>query len=119
MYHSLEKEVGFSKDQLDQYLSIRKEQMQKVKSLFNDVRDAKKNFYGLIYSDNLSDSLINADADSIARKQKILDMQMLGYFKNIRSICTPAQTQKFDSTIKKEVARMVGHPGKHNREHKK
>ena len=119
MYHSLEKEVGFSKDQLDKYLSIRKEQMQKMKTLFNDVRDAKKDFYGLIYSPNLSDSLVNADADSIAKKQKTLDLQMLGYFKNVRNICTPAQRQKFDSTMKKEVARMVDHPGKHNLEHKK
>jgi Spy/CpxP family protein refolding chaperone len=82
------------------------------------VRNAKKDFYGLIYSNNISDSLINADADSIAQKQKILDMQMFAYFKNIRNICTPEQTQKFDSTLKKEVARMVGRPGKDQQQRK-
>ena len=56
----------------------------------------------------ISDSLINAGADSIAQKQETLDMQMFRYFKNIRNICTPDQLQKFDSTIKNEVARMVG-----------
>ena len=119
MYTSLQNEVGFSKEQLDKYQLLRKEQMGKVRPLFNEVRNAKKDFYGLIYSENISDSLIEADADSIAQKQKSLDMQMFGYFKNIRNICTPSQIQKFDSTLKKEVTRMVGRPGKDNREHKK
>jgi Spy/CpxP family protein refolding chaperone len=87
--------------------------------LFNKLRDAKKDFYGLIYSDNISDSLMSAEADSIAQKQKILDMQMFRYFKSIRNICTPGQLQEFDSTIKKVVVRMVGHPGKGHQEHKK
>jgi len=119
MYNSLQNEVGFSREQLGTYQSLRKEQLQRVKPLFNEVRNAKKDFYSLIYSENISDSLINADADSIAQKQKSLDMQMFLYFKNIRNICRPDQTQKFDSTIKKEVARMVGRNGKENQEHKK
>ncbi len=119
MYTSLQNEVGFSKDQLDKYQLLRKEQMEKVKPLFNEVRNAKKDFYGLIDSSNLPDSLIKADADAIAQKQRTLDMQMFNYFKNIRNICTPEQTQKFDSVIKKVVTRMVGRPGKDNRENKK
>ncbi len=119
MYTSLQNEVGFSKDQLDKYQLLRKEQMEKVKPLFNDVRNAKKDFYGLVYSSNVSDSLLKADADSIAQKQKTLDMQMFIYFKNIRNICTPEQTQKFDSVIKKVVVRMVSRPGKENHENKK
>ncbi|MGN6534032.1 MAG: Spy/CpxP family protein refolding chaperone [Ginsengibacter sp.] len=119
MYTSLQNEVGFSKDQLDKYQLLRKEQMDKVKPLFNEVRNAKKDFYGLIYSSNVPDSLINADADSIAKKQKTLDLQMYDYFKNIRNICTLQQTQKFDSVIKKVVVRMVARPGKDNHENKK
>lgn len=119
MYNSLQNEVGFSKGQLDKYQVLRKEQMEKVRPLFNEVRNAKKDFYGLIYSQNISDSLINADADSIAQKQKSLDMQMFGYFKNIRTICTSSQIQKFDSALKKEVARMVDKPARNNQEHKK
>lgn len=119
MYTSLQNEVGFSKEQLDKYQFLRKEQMEKVKPLFNEVRNAKKDFYALIYSSNVPDSLIKADADAIAQKQKTLDMQMFSYFKNIRNICTPEQTQKFDSVIKKVVVRMVSRPGKDNRENKK
>lgn len=120
MYNSLQNEVGFSKDQLDQYQALRKVQRDKVRPLFNELRNAKKDFYGLMYNNDISDSLINVDADSIAQKQKTLDIQMFTYFKSIRNICTPGQIQKFDSSINKEVARMVGgRPGNNRKEHTK
>jgi hypothetical protein len=119
MYNSLKNDVGFSKDQLDKYQDLKKEQMGKVRPLFNQVRNAKKDFYSLIYSENVSDSLLKADADSIAQKQKSLDLQMFGYFKSIRNICRSAQIGKFDSTLKREVARMVDKPGRNSAQHKK
>lgn len=108
----LQKEVGFSKAQLDQYQALRNEQRNNIKPLFNEVRKAKENFYGLIYSDKVPDSLIKANADSIAEKQKQLDLQMFRHFKAVRNLCTPAQLQKYDSTIKRVVSRMTGRPGK-------
>jgi Spy/CpxP family protein refolding chaperone len=111
MYKSLQNEVGFSQDQLKQYQALREEQMKNVRPRFNEVRESKKAFYGLISSDQVSDSLLNADADSIAEKQKSLDMQMFLYFKNIRKICTPDQIGKYDTLMKKVIGRMVGRPG--------
>ena len=112
MYTSLQTDVGFSESQLAQYQDLRKEQMQKVRPLFNEVRNAKRNFYALIYSGSVSDPAINEYADSIALRQKNLDIQMFRYFQNVRSICTADQLQRFDSTLKKEVARMIARPGK-------
>ncbi|HEU5051492.1 MAG TPA: hypothetical protein VFT78_00200 [Hanamia sp.] len=111
MYNSLKNDVGFSDEQLTRYKNMREQQIKKVHPLFNEVREAKRNFYGLIVSKNATDSLLNADADSIAQKQKNLDLQMFGYFKKVRSICTPAQTQKYDSLVQKVVDRMIGRSG--------
>ena len=119
MYNSLQKEVGFSTAQLDRYQVLRKEQREIVRPLFGELRAAKKNFYDLLYIGAVSDSLLIADADSIAQKQKKLDIQMFHYFKNIRNICTPDQLQKFDSTVNKVVIRMVGRSGKGNHDSKK
>ena len=120
IYNTLQNEVGFSKDQLAQYQSLRKGQMEKVKPLFNRVRKAKKDFYNLLYVDNLPDSLIKMSADSIAQTQKNLDTQMFMYFRSIRNLCTAGQQQKFDSSMNKVVQRMVGgRPGKDNKDHKK
>ena len=115
LYKSLQNEVGFSKNQLDQYQVLREDQMKKAHPMFSELRDAKKNFYELIYASQASDSLLNADADSIAQKQKNLDLQMLHYFENIKNICSPGQKQKFDSVINKVVVRMVGRNGRDNR----
>lgn len=119
MYNSLQNEVGFSTAQLERYQVLRKEQRDIVKPLFGELRTAKKDFYDLLYTDTISDSLVIADADSIAQKQKKLDLQVFRYFKNIRNICTPGQLQKFDSTVNKVVIRMVGRSGKGNHDSRK
>ena len=111
MYKSLQNEVGFSQEQLNQYKVLREEQMKNVRPLFNQVRESKRAFYDLITSGEVPDSVVAADADSIAQKQKNLDTQMFLYFKNVRKICTPDQTAKFDSVMQKVIGRMVGRPG--------
>lgn len=111
MYKSLQNDVGFSKDQLNQYKVLREEQIRKVHPMFDELREAKKDFYTLINSGQVSDSLVVAGADSIAQKQRRLDLQMFGYFKNLRAICTREQKQKFDSLMKKVVVRMTDRPG--------
>ena len=86
LYNSLQKEVGFSKEQLNKYQELRTLQRKHVRPLFDEVRKAKQDFYGLLYVENISDSLVNADADSIASTQKKLDMEVYEHFKMIRNI---------------------------------
>ena len=108
----LQKEVGFSKDQVDAYLSLRKSQMDTIHVLFDELRQSKMDFYDLIYSSQISDSTLNKAADIIAERQKALDLYMFDHFKKVRNICTPDQLQKFDSTIKKVLIRMTSKNGK-------
>lgn len=115
MYKSLQNDVGFSPNQLQEYKALREQQMRNMRPKFNEVRKSKKDFYELISSGQVSDSMLNADADSIAQKQKNLDMQMFLYFKNVRKICTAEQTGRFDSLMKKVVGRMTGRPGEHKK----
>lgn len=103
----LQKEVGFNKDQLDTYQALRKNQSDTVHALFDDLRNAKMDFYNLIYSPQVSDSAIKEASDLIAKKQEALDIHMFNHFKTVRNICTPDQLQKFDSTIKKVFVRMT------------
>ena len=67
MYNSLQQDVGFSKSQLDQYQSLRTQQRQNVKPLFDKLRKSKMDFYGLIYMQNVSDSTLAMEADSSAQ----------------------------------------------------
>ena len=108
----LQKEVGFTKEQVDTYLSLRKAHFDKVHTLFDELRKTKTDFYNLIYTSQVSDSSVNRAADLISEKQKTLDLNMFNYFKMIRNICTADQLQKFDTTIKKVLIRMTGKPGR-------
>lgn len=112
LYTTLQKDVGFSDAQLKQYQQLRKEQFQCLKPLFNQLRSSKENFYNLLYVENPSDSLVNTAADSIGHQQKLLDVQMLSYFRKIRKTCTPTQLPQFDATIKKTLLRMTGKSGR-------
>ena len=112
MSGALQKEVGFSKSQLDTYQSLRKNQMDTVHALFEDLRKSKMDFYNLIYSSQVPDSSLYKAAEVIAERQKTLDLHMFNHFKMVRNICTPDQLQKFDSSIQKVFIRMTGRPGK-------
>lgn len=113
----LQKEVGFTKEQLDTYQSLRKDEFDKVHTLFDELRKAKTDFYNLIYTSQASDSSVNRAADLIAEKQKTLDLQMFNHFERVRNICTTDQLQKFDTTIKKVIIRMTGRTGKEGHDH--
>lgn len=104
----LQKEVGFNDNQITAYKKLKEEQMHKMKPLFEDIRNAKDNFYKLVYTNPLPDSIFNANAAAIGTKQAALDMQMFQNLKAIRNLCTPEQQPKFDSSIKTVVARMTG-----------
>lgn len=108
----LQKEVGFSKDQLDTYQSLRKNQLDTLHDLFDQLRRSKMDFYNLVYSSQINDSSVNKAADAIADRQKALDLHMFNHFKMVRDICTPGQLPKFDSTIQKLFIRMTGRSGR-------
>lgn len=113
----LQKEVGFTKDQLNTYQSLRNAHSDKGHSLFDDLRKSKMDFYNLIYASQVSDSSLNTAAGLIAEKQKALDLHMFNHFKLVRNICTPDQLQKFDTAIKKVIVRMTVRPGKDRHDH--
>lgn len=113
LHEVLKKEVAFDTLQLQKFDSIREEHFKDIKPLFGKIRQAKENFYALIYEKNVPDSTITALGDSIAQRQKQLDLQMLLYFKEVRTLCTEKQLPLFDSSIKKVTHKMVGKKGRH------
>ncbi|MEO9210909.1 MAG: hypothetical protein ABI208_07415 [Ginsengibacter sp.] len=108
LYTVLKDSVGFSENQLAQYQDLRTHQFEQVKPLFDQIRKSKENFYQLIYEENLIDSIKMEKADSIGQSQKMLDLQMFNYFKEVRNICTPEQLPQFDKALQNVVKNMTG-----------
>jgi hypothetical protein len=119
LYTSLQNDVGFSQSQLEEYSQMRKEQFKSLKPYFEEVRKSKQDFYSLILLDNNTDSLVQSKANMIGEKQKIVDMKMFNYFKQVQSLCTDGQREKFDSVLKKSVFNKMagGSSGRGKRAH--
>jgi protein CpxP len=113
----LQKEVGFTKEQVDAYQALRKQHSDSIHMLFDNLRKSKTDFYNLMYSPQVADSSVTKAADLIAENQKILDLHMLSHFKMVRNICTADQLQKFDTSIKKVITRMTARPGRESHDH--
>jgi Spy/CpxP family protein refolding chaperone len=104
----LENEVGFSKEQLAVYDSMRTKHFESMKPLFGELKAAKEEFFKLVSQPDVSDSLINAYATHVSEKQKAIDVRMLSYFLSLKRICTDEQKPKMDSLLLSITQRMTG-----------
>ena len=101
----LKNEVGFSDTQIAEYKKIKDSRSGRIKGKVDDLRKVRDNFYRLLSADNLGDSQLNTAADSIAYRQKLLDLETFEHFKLLRKICTPDQEAKYDSMVQHIVHR--------------
>ncbi len=102
----LEKEVGFSKSQLDQYKQLKEQHWERLKASFGDLRTARDDFYVMLKEDSIPDSVLTAAADSIGAKQVVVDMLTFRHFRDVRGLCTPEQLPRFDSVVQYVMKRM-------------
>lgn len=114
---SLQKDVGFNKEQFDEYQAFRKAHFEKMRPLFNDLLNSKFHFYDLLYKPTAPDSLVNESAGLIGEKQQQLDLHMFHYFESLRKICRPEQLPKFDTAVKQLIIRLTDRPGKKGHSH--
>ncbi|MDQ6762332.1 MAG: hypothetical protein M3015_06865, partial [Bacteroidota bacterium] len=105
------------KEQFDEYQVLRKAHFDKMRPLFNDLRNTKFHFYDLMYIAPTLDSSVNIAGDLIGEKQKQLDMQMFHYFESLRKVCHPEQLPKFDTAVKQLIIRLTERPGKNGHNH--
>ncbi len=109
MSEMLQKEVGFSDEQVAQYKQLKEQQLTSIKPMFDEMRKAKDSLFRLLSDPNANDSVINKATDAIAQKQKILDLQTFNHFKKVRALCTPEQQPKYDSMVQR-MFRKMGRP---------
>jgi len=102
----LQKEVGFTTEQLDQYKQMKDKQRETIRPMYDEMRKAKDSLFRLLKEPVISDSVTSKAADRIAERQKMLDLQTFTYFRKIRTLCTPDQLPKYDSLIQGMFSKM-------------
>lgn len=107
MTEFLQKEVGFTPEQLRLFDSLKQRHHTIVKPLGEDLSRSRDSLYNLMGKPATTDSAVQAAAAVIGRKQSALELQLYDNFRQIRAICTPAQLPKFDSLAPSLVRKMM------------
>ena len=95
----LKNDLNYNDVQIASYDSLHKKHMESTESLFKEMRIEKEKNLKLLSQKGFSDSITEIAANTIAEKQKIVEIKMLRYLHDMRSIGTPAQQAKFDTTF--------------------
>ena len=103
----LKNEVGFTESQLNAYNLRREKHMGEMKGLFEAMRQSKEQFFNTVKDPQAPDSTVQAGANTIAERQKAIDLKTHTYFTDLRKICTPEQLPKFDSLYQQVIRKMI------------
>lgn len=107
MINALQKDVGFTEQQVAQYKELNDEHWKRLKPMFESIRRSKDSLFKLLSDESINDSVINSKAETIAQKQKAIDLQAFNNFKRIRMVCTTqGQRVKYDSLIQRIMRNM-------------
>jgi protein CpxP len=102
----LEKKVGFSAQQMTAFEQLRKDHREKLKPMFEQLKDAKSGFFKLVTAPDISDSQMMAESRIIAERQQALDIQTVKNFRQLRNLCTEQQRPIYDSLMPGIISEM-------------
>jgi periplasmic protein CpxP/Spy len=97
MTEFLQKDMGFSPQQLQQYDSLGRQHRESMGAMFDTMRNAKAQLLKKLAAEGFTDSAMAQAATLSAGKQQQMELLMLQHFKTIRNLCTPMQQAKFDT----------------------
>ncbi|MCX6317558.1 MAG: periplasmic heavy metal sensor [Bacteroidetes bacterium] len=105
----LVKELNLDAKQQEQFSEMVKEHRNSADQIRPQIRKAKEALFDLLKQPGVSDSLKLAAAKQVSVQTEALDLLTFDHFQKLRSICNPAQQQKFDAVIH-DIIRTMGQP---------
>lgn len=106
----LQKEIGFTAAQLQQYDTLAKQHREKMKTTFDEMRNSKEQLFKDIGRRAFSDSAIADAIIQSSEKQKLMEMQFYNHMLEVRKLCSAEQLPKFDSLFYKMWSRKPKKP---------
>ncbi len=99
------KELNMTPDQQKQFREMKDAHFQSIKPLFDSMRAEKSALIDLLKEKEVSDSLFTTYNKSILDKQARIDRLTFDHFRKVRTLFTPEQQPRFDSLLRKMMAR--------------
>ena len=97
----LQKDIGFTAEQMQQYDTLSKLHQARVRPSFEEMKNNREQEMKELASNGFSDSAISLTATKSSAKQKEMLEKMFQHFRDIRQLCTAEQRPKFDSLFYK------------------
>lgn len=104
------KELNLNAQQQLQLETLRKEHVQSIDPLRNEVKNAKEAFFDLLQTEKTPDSIKETAVKKISELTEKIDLITFNHFEKVRAICDIEQQKKFDEIIK-DVVKMMGPQG--------
>lgn len=101
----LQKEIGFTDQQMQLYDTLSKQHKERMKGTFDDIRSSKEQQFKEIGRHAFSDSAIAEAVTQSIEKQKLMELRFYNHMLEVRKICTAEQLPKFDSLFYKMWSR--------------
>jgi len=93
------KELGLSEEQQARLEALRKEHFQKINRLEAVVGRNEKNVIDALAKNPVDSAFANKCADSIGMMKAAIHKELFAHFNNIKKMCTPEQSAKFDKLV--------------------
>jgi hypothetical protein len=104
----VQKELGFTDEQKQHYITLRLKRDSLLAPLNADLRAAKLEMINLLKQENVPDSAVQWVAEKIAAKQVPIEMEFYRHFIRVKAMCQPQQYSAFDSLLNRMVRRNTG-----------
>lgn len=101
----LQREVGFSDQQLSEYEKLGRKHKETLKQLSRQQAGSRNQTLLLLPNQEFSDSAISGAAASLNAQQLAFHVNMLKHLKDIRDLCSPSQRGVFDTGFYKMIGR--------------
>lgn len=105
------KELGMSEEQKAGFQKARDQHFAAMKPLFDSMGKIRKTFLDLVRNTDSGDSTVNVYSSRVAAIQAEIDKLTLAHFRNVRSMFTGEQLDKYDEFVQKMMQRRRGGPG--------
>ena len=103
------KELGFDKNQEQQYLELQKHFEDSLEPVRHHERAAHDRFFEMMHADTPDSVKVAAVIDTMGHIRAQIEYLTFSHFRQIRSLCNKEQQQKFDKIIL-ETMRKMGPP---------
>lgn len=107
----LVKELGLTDEQQNQLENLRKEHFQKVQLMEEGVARNEKRLMNALMANPADSVTANLSADSVGILKGDIQKELFDHFNNIKKMCTPEQSAKFDQLIEELSKEFPHHEG--------